>query len=198
MSVERNRQSFYRLQSRFTALNKNVGRNFLRKISRQGAAIARKEAQRIAPFQDRTGAGRKGIIIAERRATPDTPTYVVAFSKKRGFGFARSGFYIKFLEGGVQPHPIGRGLYLVRGGPLKGTVKLRQKRGTVASFANSGELKIVLPGGKVIFRKIIHHPGIKARPFLKQALDNTKGAILDNATRLLNDVGRQIAVGRGA
>jgi HK97 gp10 family phage protein len=193
--LERNRPSFQRLRSRFAELNKVAGRPLLRQIARQGAAIARKEAQRIAPFQDRTGAARKNLLLKERRAPVGEARYVVAFGAKRRFGKASSGWYLRLLETGTQPHPIGRGVFLHRRGPRAGTIGLRQKRGTLVSFANQDELKIVLPGGRILFRRLIWHPGSRARPFLKNALDNTTAAVLDNTQRLLRAATERLAAG---
>jgi len=181
------------LQLKLRELNKIGGQPFLRRVAGQGAAIVRTEARKIAPFVDRTGAGRRGIISYEQRAPQGQAAFAVGFSRKRGFGKARSGFYIKFIEAGTQRHLINRtSSFIVRGGPNKGTQRASRKGRT-----SQGRLAIHFTSGLILFRRSVMHPGIAARPFLVKALNASKAAIDKNTERLINEAAQRLAAGQG-
>ncbi len=205
--VERNRISgVQELRRKLNNAKRDLGRPLARRIARQGAAITRDEARRIAPFQDRTGEGRKGIISWEKRSygTEDASA-TVGFRRggqrttKKGLQKIASAFYLAFIEGGTQPHTINTtGAFIARYGPNKGTqqrkgkLKLRQLRNPKKM------LEIRFSGGLVLYRRSVEHPGITARPFLVQALRNSEGAILRNSEQLYNDAIQRVCDGRPA
>jgi hypothetical protein len=147
-------------------------------MARRGAAIVRDEARRSATFQDRTGKGRKGIVTEEKRGNATVAVFNVGFRKK-------TAFYLKFIEGGARAHRIDlHGSYLARQNQANPGSQIIKTSSTNRRRA----LRIRLKSGNIIFRRSVKHPGITARPFLAQALRSSEGAVLAQATALVNQV----------
>lgn len=116
-------------------------------------------------------AAAKPIVeLANNRA----PARLITTERKRStrgrvalsVGFPRNKWYWQFWETGAAAH------------------RIRAKRAKALTFD---------AGGEQLFRRLVSHPGMAARPFLRPAFDEGKGAAIREATRVLRQ-----AVERGS
>jgi HK97 gp10 family phage protein len=140
------------LDAYLSALPMNMQKGAYRAGLTAAAAVIRDEARLRAPRT--TGALAKSIRSGSARRNADGSFSITVGPR------GRQGFLGLFHEFGVRPH------YIARTGKGEGRVAIRnakEGRGTV----KGGTMKI----GDDFVSGIISHPGHRAQPFLRPALD---------------------------
>jgi hypothetical protein len=101
---------------------------------------------------------------------------------KRGSGGRPSGYLRSKI--GWEMHRDALGLYVdiaspartVHGEPIGLFAEVGTQPHTIRPKNPNGWLRWTGPDGKVHFAKVVHHPGTRAQPHLRPALDDIRGA----------------------
>lgn len=160
------------LQKFLDALPAKMEANVMRSALRAGAQVIAQEAKANVPVDTGrlrdsirvTTRSRRGTVYASVKAgSKDTKKKV---SEKRGGGISVSyenAWYAHFVEYGTAPHFIGTKF-------AKGLVLRSNKRATSGFAKRWMNVGVVVEG--------VHHPGSKAKPFMRPAMDSRAQAAL--------------------
>lgn len=145
------------LERKLRALPKRVFKNVVRGATTKAMTPATKTAKRLAK-----GIGDRGTIaksIGKKTKTyPRTQTIVTLVGPRRGFKDTESG------------HNPSNTAHLAEFGTAPHVIRSEKPMGP-----------------KGVFGLIVHHPGQKATPFMRPALDNNEAQILSIYRRALSD-----------
>lgn len=141
-----------------------LGRPMLRAQARAAAAEVRNQARQNVRV--RTGQGRKGIILEERRTSSPTEAQFSIGARLRPP--SKSAFYLNFQETGTKPHVVS--VFKTRGRRIKVLFQTRK----ILRAKDTGKFLGVT----------VRHPGQARRPWLRPALDQASGRALQAALRI--------------
>jgi len=149
MSAKLRLLGFKELSRALEKLPRNMANNAARAGVRAGAAVVRKAARNNLPSNYTTL--RKSLIVKGRKKKHPNIT-TASVGPTTGKGAKYDGFFAHMVEFGVKPHEI------------------KPKNAKTLLFFS---------GGDPIFRGVVKkHPGVKQIPFMRNALNNNKSAVL--------------------
>lgn len=137
-----------------------IERNIMRAALRAGAAVIRNEARQNVPVK--LGALRNSIRVSTK-AKNGTVTAVVKAGDSRAF-------YAHMVEYGTQRH-----LIKVEEGERPINYRRTRKRGVLTYQSMRTVNRNVLRIGNTFVGPTVEHPGARAAPFMRPALDNANG-----------------------
>lgn len=144
MSSEINIAGGKELQEFLRQLPKRVERNIMRAALRAGARVIANEAKKLAPAGD-SGKLKKSLRTGSEFSKNKVEAYVRAGGRRSGAAKDKDAFYAQFVEFGTAAHQI--------------------------SPKNKKKLKFRAKDGSMVTTKLVKHPGAKAQPFMRPALD---------------------------
>ena len=125
-------------------LPKNIERNIMRSALRYGARVIANEAKKNITTED-TGALKRSVRTSSRSQRGTVFAYARAGGKRSGAKKDQAAFYAAFIEYGSAAHLI------------------KPKKTNFLSF--------IAKDGRRVTTKLVSHPGIKARPFMRPEFD---------------------------
>lgn len=148
------------LVSDFRALKNLAGPAALRKAVRAGARVVRDAARSEL---GRSRRAQNNIVTRDSRTADRVGAAAQVVIRSQGF-------YLRFIHGGAKPHIITAGLVQRDRDPKTRAIIKKSMRGKRPRLA-------IRIGRFTIYRYQVHHPGIKANPFLLRAAQSSDAAV---------------------
>jgi len=150
-----------------------VEKRILRSSILQASNVIKDEAKRLSPSKGI----KKNIQVTSQKSRPGTIVYNTAVKK------TKDSFFAQFLEYGTATGYTGKGKstrrpYVIqtRKTKLLTSPSKRRVKGYQIPIKNARKM-LKIPPNKTFkggFFSSVTHPGIRAKPFMKRALDNKK------------------------
>jgi HK97 gp10 family phage protein len=160
------------LNDALSLLPERLEQNWMRGAMRAGAMLQLAEAQRDVPVGNPSSrnakiyGGYRGALRDSLRISTNARNGVVTSKVTAGGKSKKTGantYYAHIVEGGAQPHEI------------------RAKGGVIGAKAGHS---LFFAG---LMRDLVQHPGAKAHPFMKDALDHTASAAVEAVAAYLRE-----------